>query len=74
MFFDKVNQRFEMGSGTRLCQGKVLSTLDHPCRSMVAKSAVFMITGHKDKRIWIYIGKCEKLWLRPFRGYIRILG
>ena len=56
-----------MGSRTRLCRGKVLSTLEHPCRSTVAKLTVFMITGHKDKRnVNLHKEKDEKLWSHPF--------
>ena len=62
-----------MGSGTRLCRGKVLSTLEHPCRSTVAKLAIFMIMGHKDKRYGFTYEK-TKVMAAPFSGLHTYLG
>ena len=55
-----------MSSGTGLCRGKVLSTLEHPCRCMVAELVVFMITGHKDE-------KYMDLHKKKMKGYGRTL-
>ena len=53
--------------------------IKHPRTSMTkhgCQSAVFMITGHKDKRIWIYIMKKKgrKVRATPFSGLHTYLG